>query len=66
MIHVDDRQIASRELQTDEECFHIERIVEDGVRDVGPDDRSDAAVSAGRSVESFDVVVLHREPQLVV
>ena len=62
MAHVDDR----RELQTDDECFHAGRIVEDGVRDVDPDECSDAAVSAGRSVESFDVVVLHREPQLVV
>ena len=51
MVDVEDRQIASRVLQTDDECLHIERVVEDVVRDVGSDEGSDAATSAGRSVE---------------
>ena len=66
MAYVDDCQIARRELQTDDECFHVGRVVEDGVRDADPDESSDAAASTGRSVESFDVVVLHSEPQLVM
>ena len=66
MVDVEDRQIVSRELQTDDECFHVGRVVEDGLRDIGPDECSDATTSASRSVDSFDVVVLHCEPQLVV
>ena len=66
MVDVDDRQIASRKFQTDDECFHVGRVIEDGVQDAGPDESSDAAASAGWSVESFDVVVPHCEPQLVV
>ena len=50
MVDIVDRQIATRELQMDVEYFQVERTVEDGVRDAGPDERSEATVSVGRSV----------------